>query len=177
MNKISYEKRMTYSVLLNTSLSDRARLIYVYLGVTPRRKWKTMTALCRDVGFDLGLSKNCIRKYIDELISAGIINAEDLLGNSGSLPRKPKKASQKTANIHSINGLRQVFDEWYQEKEDIQYDQFKKEYLSTTEMCQIFKVSKPTLWRWSKIGYLKPVKLGRLNFYKRSDIKELMATK
>lgn len=35
-------------------------------------------------------------------------------------------------------------------------------------------VTKSTLWRWAKNGYLKPTKIGKKNYYKRSDLKKLM---
>lgn len=36
------------------------------------------------------------------------------------------------------------------------------------------QVTKVTLWRWAKQGYLSPVHIGGKVFYKESDIKKLM---
>ena len=49
--------------------------------------------------------------------------------------------------------------------------------VSADEVCKIVGVKKPTLWRWSKIGYLVPVKVGRKNFYQKSDLDALSGKK
>ena len=47
-------------------------------------------------------------------------------------------------------------------------------YLTIAETVEKYGISKSTLWRWSKIGYLHKVKLGRKSFYRESDIIMLM---
>lgn len=47
-------------------------------------------------------------------------------------------------------------------------------YLTPDEVANELGVSKNTLWRWDKIGYLSPVKVGRKPLYKRSDIDSLL---
>lgn len=47
-------------------------------------------------------------------------------------------------------------------------------YLSADEAVKELKVTRPTLWRWCKIGYLQPVKVGRRSLYRRSDIDKLL---
>ncbi len=37
-----------------------------------------------------------------------------------------------------------------------------------------FKVSHTTLWKWEKLGYLKPVKIGRKVYYRKDDIIDLV---
>lgn len=49
-------------------------------------------------------------------------------------------------------------------------------YLTANEVADKFSVSKPTLWRWDKIGYLKPVRVGRKPYYRRSDVEALLHT-
>lgn len=49
----------------------------------------------------------------------------------------------------------------------------KESYLSADQVCQLLQVSKPTLWRWQKSGYLEPVRFGGKVRYKESDIKRI----
>ena len=46
-------------------------------------------------------------------------------------------------------------------------------YLSPTETAMKLGVSKNTLWRWAKAGYLVPVKIGRKSMYKISNINKI----
>lgn len=48
-----------------------------------------------------------------------------------------------------------------------------EKYLSAGEVSELLKVSQNTLWRWSKTGYLVPIKVGRTSQYKQSDIDHL----
>ncbi len=48
-----------------------------------------------------------------------------------------------------------------------------EEYLSPDETALQLGVSKNTLWRWGKSGYLVPVKIGRKIVYKQSQINEI----
>ena len=54
------------------------------------------------------------------------------------------------------------------------YDNNTEKYLTTAETMKMLNVSEPTLWRWSKTGYLPKVKLGRKCFYRESDIVKLV---
>ena len=45
--------------------------------------------------------------------------------------------------------------------------------LSADECCKILNVSKNTLWRWNKTGYLQSFKIGRCPYYRKSDIDTL----
>ena len=47
-------------------------------------------------------------------------------------------------------------------------------FLTIAETVEKYGISKPTLWRWSKDGYLPKVKLGGKCFYRESDITKLM---
>lgn len=48
-------------------------------------------------------------------------------------------------------------------------------YLTPDDVASALGVSKNTLWRWDKMGYLKPVKVGRKPLYKRSEVDGLLA--
>ena len=44
------------------------------------------------------------------------------------------------------------------------------EFLTADEVCNLLKVTRPTLWRWDKTGFLKKKKAGSNVLYKKSDI-------
>lgn len=48
----------------------------------------------------------------------------------------------------------------------------KKEesFLSTEQVCNKYKISKTTLWRWDKLGILKARRLGSKVFYSEASI-------
>lgn len=48
------------------------------------------------------------------------------------------------------------------------------EYLSIVEVCQYLKVGRTTVWRYSKMGILKPRKIGCKILYARGDIDNLL---
>ena len=48
------------------------------------------------------------------------------------------------------------------------------ELLTIDEVVALLKVSKMTLWRWSKSGRLKKVDIGGVPRYRRSDIENLL---
>ena len=47
-------------------------------------------------------------------------------------------------------------------------------YLTPNEVAEMLGVSKSTLWRWNKSGYLCHTKCGCRPFYRRSDIDKLI---
>ena len=53
-----------------------------------------------------------------------------------------------------------------EEKEDVE--------MSSDEVAKRLGVTKTTLWRWQKTGYLIPTKVGRKCFYHSSQIEKLM---
>lgn len=48
----------------------------------------------------------------------------------------------------------------------------EEKYLSANEVCKLINVSKPTLWRWEKIEYLIPIRVGGKVRYKLSDVEK-----
>lgn len=48
-----------------------------------------------------------------------------------------------------------------------------EEYMTPDKVMKICGVSNNTLWRWNRDKYLCTVKLGRKNFYRKSDIEKL----
>ncbi len=47
-------------------------------------------------------------------------------------------------------------------------------YPSADKVAEMLSVSKPTLWRWEKSGYLIPVRIGGKVRYKMSDVKRIL---
>jgi excisionase family DNA binding protein len=49
--------------------------------------------------------------------------------------------------------------------------------LSVNEVCELLNVSKPTLWRWNKVGYLKHTMVGGRRYYKQSEVNVILERK
>ena len=49
----------------------------------------------------------------------------------------------------------------------------EEKYLTIKDVCGILGVTKGTLWRWDKSGYLKAIRIGRNPQYRMSDINHL----
>lgn len=47
--------------------------------------------------------------------------------------------------------------------------------LTREQAAQALNTTLSTLWRWDKMGYLKPTKVGRKVFYRPSQIEEMLA--
>ncbi len=69
--------------------------------------------------------------------------------------------------------LKEVFMEFVEEWQQTQTQQEEK-YLLREDVCNQLGVTKPTLWRWAKRGYLVPIKVGNRPLYRQSDIDTLM---
>lgn len=54
---------------------------------------------------------------------------------------------------------------------------FNDELMSSDDVARQLGVSKMTLWRWDKIGYLKAIKVGKQRRYRRQDIVTLLNLK
>lgn len=72
--------------------------------------------------------------------------------------------------------LKELFREWLDER-DKQLQSIQKDEdvsLSADEVAAKLKVTKVTLWRWEKAGYLVPKKVGRKPLYLRSQVEKLL---
>ena len=47
-------------------------------------------------------------------------------------------------------------------------------YPSVTKVAEILDVTKTTLWRWQKAGYLVPIEIGGKRRYRMSDVKQIL---
>ncbi len=49
-----------------------------------------------------------------------------------------------------------------------------EELLTIDEVCSYLRCSKPTLWNWDRKNILKPIRIGRLVRYKKSQIENFI---
>lgn len=56
-------------------------------------------------------------------------------------------------------------------------DEQEEKYLSSDKVCEMLNVSKPTLWRWEKLEYLLPLRVGGKVRYKLSEVKQILSNK
>lgn len=78
----------------------------------------------------------------------------------------------------SIEDLRawhsEVIESTKKELEDLVISEKNETYLSADQTAEMLSVNKSTLWRWEKVGYLIPSKIGGKNRYPKSKIIELL---
>lgn len=60
---------------------------------------------------------------------------------------------------------------------EVGHEDFMRDLMSQRETRKKLDVTNSTLWRWDKEKYLCPVKIGRKNFYKKSDIDKIIGNK
>ena len=71
--------------------------------------------------------------------------------------------------------LKELFLEWIKEKDSqIQAVKEEDQYLSPNETVSILRISKPTLWRWEKHGFLVPIKIAGKKYYRKSEVDALL---
>ena len=49
--------------------------------------------------------------------------------------------------------------------------------MTRTEAAQALNITLSTLWRWDKMGYLNPVRIGSKVLYRASDIESMLSRK
>lgn len=79
-------------------------------------------------------------------------------------------AAAETIIITDAGTLREAFALW-QEEETLKREKSRENVLiSAKEASERLGVTLSTLWRWEKLRYLVPVKVGKRNNYRLSDI-------
>ena len=76
-----------------------------------------------------------------------------------------------------VDVVKFVVEETKLQREQVSSDQTTETYLTEDEVKQLLGVSHSTLWRWQKQEYLSPVKIGRKNRYRKSEIVALINQK
>lgn len=87
---------------------------------------------------------------------------------------------QAGANVQLVVNaadLKELFIQWQDERDAMQPAPKEDRLLSADEAAAILRVTSVTLWRWAKMGYLKPVKAGRKVHYWQSAIDNLLKQK
>ena len=91
------------------------------------------------------------------------------------------KQNQNVQLVVSASDLRELVNEWYDEREAQKEAERKSivesERISKTDAEKTLGVTSATLWRWAKSGYLVPIKVGRKNVYLKSDIDRILKSK
>ena len=77
--------------------------------------------------------------------------------------------------VVSLADLKELWAEWQDERQKSLNEEAAT--LTPDEVAARLNVTKVTLWRWQRLGYLTPVKVGRKTLYRQSDIANLMAGK
>ena len=88
------------------------------------------------------------------------------------------KQNQNVQLVVSASDLREIVNEWCDEREaqrEAERNYVKEvERVTSMDAEKILGVTPATLWRWSKTGYLVPIKVGRRNVYLKSDIDRIL---
>lgn len=72
--------------------------------------------------------------------------------------------------------LKELFMSWQDERDNQLHavQEVEDVSLSADEVAAKLKVTKVTLWRWAKSGYLVPKRVGRKPFYLQSEVEHLL---
>lgn len=73
-----------------------------------------------------------------------------------------------------LKANKELIDETVKNLEQKLTDANAETYPSAYKVAEILDVSRPTLWRWEKIGYLVPIRVGGKVRYKMSDVKRII---
>ena len=95
---------------------------------------------------------------------------QDFLTNNPNINITVSAAELLTVVDYAISRTRSEFDE-------SKNDSKKEAYYTIAEAAKELQVSKPTLWRWAKQGYLVPISIGGKRRYRMSDINQILNSK
>ena len=73
-----------------------------------------------------------------------------------------------------VKANKELIDETVKSLERQLTDANTETYPSADKVAEMLDVSRPTLWRWEKIGYLVPIRVGGKVRYKMSDVKRII---
>ena len=87
---------------------------------------------------------------------------------------------QAGANVQvvvSLADLKEVFNQWQAERDAMRSAPKDDVKLTADAAARQLGITKMSLWRWAKKGYLTPVRAGRKLYYWQSDIDTLLRKK
>jgi hypothetical protein len=79
----------------------------------------------------------------------------------------------ETLVITSVETLKEAFQQWAEEQEQIRSATANDAMLDESAVLQRLGKSRATLWRWNASGYLTCYKIGGKNCYKQSDVERI----
>ncbi len=86
------------------------------------------------------------------------------------LERMGGNAAAETIIITDAGTLREAFAKWQEEEAEKREKTRENALISAKEASERLGVTLSTLWRWEKLKYLIPVKVGKRNNYRLGDV-------
>lgn len=93
------------------------------------------------------------------------MNIQQLLESGANVTVSVTPADLKEFALSLINAAQEMGKQQKKEEE---------KYLSARETAEMIGVTRATLWRWEKTGYLVPIKRGNSVYYRLSDINKFL---
>ncbi len=82
-------------------------------------------------------------------------------------------ATAETIIITDVGTLRSAFSLWQEEEAEKREKARENKLITAAQAAARLQVDISTLWRWGKMKYLVPTKVGKHNYYREKDIIEL----
>jgi len=105
-------------------------------------------------------------------ISETLLEKMKVDGNNNTLIMMSKSDLMECI-VAVIDEYKAIEKELASQEEETTHEE-QSEYLSAKEVCKLFGISEPTLWRWDNKQKTFPIKQGGLRYYKRTDIETLI---
>lgn len=93
---------------------------------------------------------------------------QNMIDKNNFNPSQPE-----TLVITSVETLKEAFQQWAEEQEQIRSATANDAMLDESAVLQRLGKSRATLWRWNASGYLTCYKIGGKNCYKQSDVERI----
>lgn len=69
--------------------------------------------------------------------------------------------------------VQEVYEQAKEEGEQKMKDAMEEKMISRADVKEMLGVSDATLWRWEKVGYLVPCRVGSKVFFKQGDLEKM----
>ena len=82
-----------------------------------------------------------------------------------------------TTIVCNLDDLRSILGEILCDAiSSLQEKQIEEErYLTAQEVTDLLHIDRSTLWRWKKCEYIIPIKVGKKNLYRKTDVESIMS--